>query len=378
MGLRSLLERRAVDALILVLALGAEVEASLDSAQTPRAVTVPAALLWTLPLLLRRRFPLGAPLAVFAVLTAESLVPGDAVTSSPVSGTVMLATFALVGTHPDVRFAVTGAASGYAALITIIVVEDPRLKETWPLVATAAVAWALGRALSERGRRAAKLEERAARLELAHAEAVAGERATIARELHDVIAHSIGVMKVQTGAARLLLEENPARAKEALLAVEETGRQALGEMRRLLGILRGTEHESRLTPQPGISAIAALIDQVRTAGLPVEIVVEGDPRALPPGIDLAAYRVVQEALTNALKHSEAAQAEVSIHYRDTALELSVTNNGRAKRNGNGRVGHGLIGMRERVALYGGEFSAGPRSEGGFTVRARLPLDMPAQ
>jgi signal transduction histidine kinase len=290
----------------------------------------------------------------------------------------MLATFALVGTHPDVRFAVTGAASGYAALITIIVVEGPRLKETWPLVATAAVAWALGRALSERGRRAAKLEERAARLELAHAEAVAGERATIARELHDVIAHSIGVMKVQTGAARLLLEENPARAKEALLAVEETGRQALGEMRRLLGILRGTEHESRLTPQPGISAIAALIDQVRTAGLPVEIVVEGEPRALPPGIDLAAYRVVQEALTNALKHSEAAQAEVSIHYRDTALELSVTNNGRAKRNGNGRVGHGLIGMRERVALYGGEFSAGPRGEGGFTVRARLPLDMPAQ
>ena len=149
-------------------------------------------------------------------------------------------------------------------------------------------------------------------------------------------------------------------------------------MRRLLGILRGNEHESRLAPQPGISAIAALIDQVRTAGLPVEIVVEGEPRALPPGIDLAAYRVVQEALTNALKHSEAAQAEVSIHYRAKALELSVTNNGRAKRNGNGRVGHGLIGMRERVALYGGEFYAGPRSEGGFTVRARLPLDLPAQ
>jgi signal transduction histidine kinase len=290
----------------------------------------------------------------------------------------MLAAFALVGTHPDIRFAVTGAVSGYAALIAIVAVERPRLKETWPLVATAAVAWALGRALSERGRRTAKLEERAVRLEQAHAEAVAGERATIARELHDVIAHSIGVMKVQTGAARLLLEENPARAKEALLAVEETGRQALGEMRRLLGILRGNEHESRLAPQPGISAIAALIDQVRTAGLPVEIVVEGDPRALPPGIDLAAYRVVQEALTNALKHSEAARAEVSIHYRDTTLELSVTNNGRAKRNGNGRVGHGLIGMRERVALYGGEFSAGPRSEGGFTVRARLPLDIPAQ
>jgi signal transduction histidine kinase len=370
--LRSLVERRAIDALIVVLALAAEVEASVDPAQTPRAVTVPAALLWTLPLLLRRRFPLGAPMAVFAVLTAESLVPGDAVTRSPVSGSVVLATFALVGTHAELRFAVVGAVCGYAALATIILVERPRLADTWPLVATAAVASAIGWALSERSRRTANLEERAKQLERAHAEAVAGERATIARELHDVVAHSIGVMKIQTGAARLLLEEDPARAREALLAVEETGRQALGEMRRLLGILRGNEQEDRLTPQPGISNLNALVEQVRTAGLPVEIMVDGEPRALPPGVDLAAYRVVQEALTNAIKHAPAAQAEVVIRYRDAAVDVAVTDNGQTKPNG--RVGHGLIGMRERVALYGGEFYAGPRNEGGFVVRATLPLD----
>jgi signal transduction histidine kinase len=240
-----------------------------------------------------------------------------------------------------------------------------------------AVTWAIARAFVERSRHADRLEERAAGLERAHAEAVAGERATIARELHDVIAHSVSVMTVQAGAARLLLDEDPPRARESLIAVEETGRQALGEMRRLLGILRGDEHETDLAPQPGIADIGALVEQVRAAGLPVDVVVEGQLTALSPGVDLAAYRVVQEALTNALKHAGAARAHVSIRYGATSLELAVTNNGTARENGRRRGGHGLIGLRERVTLYGGDFEAGPRPGGGYAVRASLPLETAA-
>ena len=182
-------------------------------------------------------------------------------------------------------------------------------------------------------------------------------------------------MTVQAAAARLLFDDDPTRARESLVAVEETGRQALGEMRRLLGILRGDERETRLAPQPGIGALDALVEQVRAAGLPVDVLVEGEPKPLPPGVDLAAYRVVQEALTNVLKHAGAARARVRIRYGATALELAVTNDGRARRNGRG--GHGLVGMRERVALYGGEFEAGPRGEGGYAVRATLPADASA-
>ena len=188
-----------------------------------------------------------------------------------------------------------------------------------------------------------------------------------------MIAHSVSVMTVQAGAARLLLEQDPARAREPLLAVEETGRQALGEMRRLLGILRGQESSPGLAPQPGTGEIGPLVEQVRAAGLPVEVVVEGLARPLPPGIDLAADRVVQEALTNVLKHAGAARAEVTLRYGPAALEIVVVNDGHVPSNGH--AGHGLVGMRERVALYGGDFVAGPRREGGYQVCATLPLEL---
>ncbi|MBD0328689.1 MAG: sensor histidine kinase [Thermoleophilia bacterium] len=232
--------------------------------------------------------------------------------------------------------------------------------------------WALGRAVGERGRRADELELRAERLQRRHESAVAEERARIARELHDVIAHSVSVMTVQAGAARVLLDETPERAREPLLAVEETGRQALAEMRRLLGILRGDEEPAALVPQPGVAELGSLVEHVRRAGLPVQLVVAGEAQPLPPGVDLAAYRVVQEALTNALKHAGPARAEVALRYLPGALEVVVTNDGRVAANG--RAGHGLVGMRERVALYGGELEAGPRGENGYAVRATLPLD----
>jgi signal transduction histidine kinase len=372
--LRSLLGRHGLDALIIVLAAAAEVEVWLSDEQTPRIVTAPAALLWTLPLLFRRRFPLGAPVVVFAVLAAEAFLPGHAVTNSPVDGIALFAAFGLVATSADLRSAVGGAVIGYVALLLMVLVERPRFSDTWPVLIVAAATWVVGRALAERARRTATLAERANRLEREHEAAVTAERARIARELHDVIAHSVSVMTVQAGAARLLLDEDPARARAPLLSVEETGRQALAEMRRLLGILRADERPAALAPQPGVGDIAALAEQLRVAGLPVDVVVEGEPRALAPGIDLAAYRVVQEALTNALKHAGAARAAVSIRYSGTALELSVINDGHVPRNG--RDGHGLVGMRERVALYGGEFEAGPRREGGYAVRATLPLEAP--
>ena len=369
---RSLLGRHGVDALIVVLAAAAQAEVWLAATQTPRIVTAPAALLWTLPLLLRRRFPLAAPTVVFATLAAEALVPGEAVTSSQVNGFTLLVAFGVAGMVSDFRSAFAGAGIGYASASVIILVERPPVSGTWEILTFGAVSWAIGRRLVERAQRAANLEERADRLAREQEAAVAGERGRIARELHDVIAHSVSVMTVQAGAARLLLEEDPARARQPLLSVEETGRQALAEMRRLLGILRAEEQPAALAPQPGIAELGALVEQLRAAGLPVDLVVEGDPQVLPPGVDLAAYRVVQEALTNALKHAGAARAEVRLRYGSTVLELAVTNDGHVPRNG--RAGHGVVGMRERVALYGGEFEAGPRREGGYSVRAKLPLE----
>jgi signal transduction histidine kinase len=363
--------RHAMDALIVLLAGWAQIEVWVDAEQTPRLITAPAALLWTLPLLLRRRFPLGAPCFVFALLAAEALVAGDAVTHAEASAIAVIVSFGIVGSHWKASSALIGAAVGYAAIAVLVLSDRPALEGALPVVVLTAVSWVIGRTLGDRARRAADLEARAERIERAHEAAVAGERATIARELHDVIAHSVSVMTVQAGAARLLLEEDPKSARESLLAVEETGRQALGEMRRMLGILRGDEGEAQLAPQPGISDLDALVEQVRAAGLPVDVVVAGTPRPLPPGIDLAGYRVVQEALTNALRHAGAARAEVSIRYSETALEVAVTNDGKSARNG--RVGHGIIGMRERVTLYGGDFDAGPRNGGGYAVRATLPL-----
>jgi signal transduction histidine kinase len=374
---RSLLGRHGVDALVVVLALAAVIEAWVDSDRGLRILTMPFALAWTVPLLLWRRFPLVAPVTVFLVLGAEALITVDAVTDSQTNTLAILAAFGIVGAQPGLRAAVAGAAVGYGALGLIMYHQTVPVGAVVFMLLFAAITWAIGRAVGEWSRRAVDLEKRADRLERSHAEAVASERATIARELHDVIAHSVSVMTVQAGAARVLLDEDrPERAREPLLAVEETGRQALGEMRRLLGILRGDEHETRLAPQPGISDIDALVEHMRRAGLPVDVVVEGEPRRLPPGVDLAAYRVVQEALTNALKHAGAARAEVSIRYGNAALELTVTNDGHVRRNGR-RGGHGLVGMRERVALYGGEFEAGPRNGGGYAVRASLPMDVPA-
>jgi signal transduction histidine kinase len=214
-------------------------------------------------------------------------------------------------------------------------------------------------------------EARAERLELERREAVADERARMARELHDVIAHSVSVMTVQAGAAEEMLKVDPARAVEPVRAVQETGRQALVEMKRLVGMLREHDDELGLAPQPGLDDLERLVAQMRDAGLRVELRVEGTPRPVPMGVDLSAYRVVQEALTNALKHGGGAAASVTLRYGADELAVEVTDDGVVPAVQG--VGHGLVGMRERVSVFGGTFEAGPSGGRGFAVRALLPL-----
>jgi len=211
------------------------------------------------------------------------------------------------------------------------------------------------------------------------AEAIATERARIARELHDVVSHAISVVIVQARAGRTVLNPGQDEARSAFDAVEHAGEQALVEMRRLLAVLRETERPEKpesLEPQAGLRRLDTLAAELRGSGLQVEVRSEGDPVELPPGVDLSAYRIVQEALTNTLKHAGAAHAAVVIRYLRDELELEVLDDGHGSGAGGG-TGHGLVGIRERVEVYGGRFEAGPRPGGGFAVRARLPLGVPA-
>jgi signal transduction histidine kinase len=201
--------------------------------------------------------------------------------------------------------------------------------------------------------------------------AVAEERTRIARELHDVVAHAISVIVLQARGARHALEREPSDAREAIDAIEETAEAALGEMRRLLGVLRARDELIALAPQPSVGQLPALLAHVRGAGLPVELSIEGEPVELAPGVDLSAYRIVQEALTNTLKHAGPASARVTVRYEPGSLLVEVADDGAGTANGNG--GHGLVGMRERVSVFGGDLESGPGREGGFAVRARLPL-----
>jgi len=244
------------------------------------------------------------------------------------------------------------------------------LKGATSFMSIASVAIVLVR-LGIRGRdRRADLAER--EREVAAREAVVEERARIARELHDAIAHNVSMMVVQAGAERRVLDESQGSTREVLGTVEEIGRNALTEMRRLVGMLR-TDDESPLAPQPGLDDLPTLVGQVREAGLPVELRVEGDPRTLPVGLELSAYRIVQEALTNALKHAGEARAAVHVRYGPDSLELEIADDGAGIAADVPGGGHGLVGIRERVSLYGGTFDASARNGGGFAVRVLLPL-----
>jgi signal transduction histidine kinase len=361
-------------ALLALVVVQAGFDEPSGGSQTAALLFAPAV---TLPLTWRRRAPLTVLVMVAGAVVAQALV-----TVPPVSfGTflaVLLAVYT-VAAHTRRREALAGAAIG-AIAVAVQGVREPGDASAFEAVYGIVYfggAWVLGRALRRRRLTAVELRNRAARLEREREErarvAVAEERGRIARELHDVIAHSMSVIVVQAGAAEQILEHDPVRAREALGSIRRAGNDALEEMRRLLGILRHEDEELTLAPQPSIARLDELLGQARAGGLPVELVVDGQPRQLAPGVELAAYRIVQEALTNSRKHAGAAHARVIIRYAPDALELDVVDNGRPSQPGEG-TGHGLVGMRERAALYGGVLEAGAGPEGGFAVHARLPLD----
>jgi signal transduction histidine kinase len=230
--------------------------------------------------------------------------------------------------------------------------------------------------LRERASQAEAAETRALQAErereIAARIAVAEERARIARELHDVVAHAVSVMVLQVGAVRHNLPQSLEEDRGALSSVEQAGRTALAEMRRLLGAMRADGEDMELAPQPGLESLDALLDEVGRAGLPVRLHVEGEQLALSRTVDLSAYRIVQEGLTNALRHAHASHADVTVHYEPDELEIEVRDDGAGSSTSDG-LGHGLVGIRERVKIYGGAMTAGPGPGGGFVLRARLPL-----
>ena len=343
----------------------------------------------SLPLVWRRRRPLAVSLVTGLATAAYGLAPyPDLAMPIPLGGVIGIYSVAAWGSR---RAALLAGA--IAAAVLVVVLSLPRTDAD--LVDAAFVSFALAGAwlLGDRARvqraLAAELAERAVRLERERAgeaqRAVASERARIARELHDVVAHHVSMMVVQAEAGPVAVEGDPARAAGAFEAIAATGRQALVEMRRLLGVLRGDgdgDQAPSLAPQPGLADVGSLVEQVGRAGLRVDLVVQGPEAPLPAGVDLSAYRIVQEALTNAVKHGGPGRARVLVRYGEHDLEVQVRDEGgrgpALTRPAEGRAGQGLVGMRERVNLFGGELRAGPGPDGGFTVDARLPLRAPGR
>lgn len=343
------------------------------------AIAAPIVAVMSASLVFRRRYPTS----VFAVVAAAAFVQWLAnISLAPVDLAVLVALYTVAAYGRD-RWATVAAGSVAVGGVVLAVVRWHGERAVGSMILPAAVtAVALALGDDRRTRRAYfdGLEERAERLERERdalaAVAASAERARIARELHDVVAHSLSVMVAQADGATYALDTDPARAGRAMATVADTGRNALTEMRRLLGVLRPTATGGDLTPQPGVHEIPELVAKVRGAGLPVNLVVDGPTAELPAGMELAAYRIVQEALTNTLKHSgPGATANVALHYDLHQLTVHVQDDGAGIRTpGGDAAGQGLAGMRERATMYGGTFRAGRDVEGGFAVTAQFPLD----
>ncbi len=349
-------------------------------------------VLGTAPLLFRR----PAPAAVALVTAVAGILVGLWDYASPVVGVAALIAAYSAGAYAAFVPGLAGLASLVASVVGSLLVTQARYPDAVGVGPPAVIfatfgfvgIWGIGRAVRGRRLYTAELEDRAERLERTReAEvraALAEERGRIARELHDVVAHHVSVMTVQAAAARRTLRRDPERSAEAMQQIESTGRNALAEMRRIVDVLRGPEAERSeesdpRSPQPGLADLTDLVGKLHDAGLPVDIQVDGDPSTLPVGVDLTAYRIVQEALTNTLRHAGPTHAVVTLSYAADELTVRVTDDGHglaAALDGH-RPGHGLLGMRERVALYGGALHVGPRRGGGFEVRARIPFDQVA-
>jgi signal transduction histidine kinase len=380
------IDRRILDAFVCALLIAAMVVALAgrptepgERASGPLAYAL--AILICLPILTHRRWALRSTVVASAALVAYAFGRYTAFPGFPLFGLTFL-----VALHADRRRSAASFAVALAALVVALSLQPAGVAtaSTWVTSLLAlAVAWLAGENLRYRRARWAALEQRARDLERDREErarrAVGEERLRIARALHDVVAHAMSVVAVQAGVANHVIDSRPEAAREALATVETNTRAALVEMRRLLGVLRqGDEPSASLAPAPGLAEVPALVRQFAQAGLAVEVRVDGAPGAVPDGVDLSAYRIVQEGLTNVLRHG-GPRAEVVIGYPGSAVAIEITDDGRAVAAGPGAEpgagpGHGLIGMRERVAVFGGRLAAGPRDGGGFRVAAVLPFE----
>ncbi len=347
-----------------------------------RWVALPFSLALVIPVVFRRKYPAGA-FAVATVIGAAQVL----ITSLPDAAdlAIVVLLYTLAAYRPR-AISVTGLVICLLGSVVAVARWTPGALSLFHTIMVgsilfagpALIAWVLGDSMRYRRAYYTSLEDRAARLERerdAQAQiAAAAERARIARELHDVVAHNVSVMVVQADGASYALDSDPEKARRALGAIAGTGRQALAEMRRLLGVLRSVDGETGLAPLPGIAQLGELLAQTRATGLAVSFTVEGVPGPLPGGVALAAYRIVQESLTNTRKHAgPAASAQVTLRYCEDVLVLRISDDGRGPAALSDGAGHGMTGMRERVNLYGGELLAGPRAGGGYQVTATLPL-----
>jgi len=370
------LRSNPADALLaLALAVALELQVVLGGEPGAAPASVVGALAITVPLAWRRRAPLAVVLAYAGVSALQGLLGGELFSGDPpLIGALAagVAAFYSLGAHAPDREATAGLVGGIAGMWTGVLasgeVDLPSFVFSAGLIGLAP--WLAGRAARARRLRTEALErERDQRARAAASE----ERQRIARELHDVVAHGVVLMVLQAQGARRILDHDTARAREALEAIEETGQTALAEIRRSLGILRDEHARAELAPQRSLDDLGALVGEMREAGLMVDLRIEGQPRELRDGIDRSAYRIVQEALTNTIKHAGLVPARVTVSYEPDGLVLEVADEGGGATREDTGDGQGLEGMRERVRLHGGELDAHPVAGRGFVVRARIPL-----
>ena len=381
-----LTRRYVFDVAVALLAIVAMVEIVVrgdapNAPQTPLWFALPAIALLVLVLLARRRFPFAGPAAYWLLAAGISFVDPLLLPFPASLFVVGLAVSFLLGNLRNAVQAGIGLAIvlGGAAIL-VYNIPGHTAAELVFIPLDFAISWLAGFLLRGSAEQAEAAEVRATLAEQEREadalRAVVEERTRIARELHDIVGHSVSVMTVQTSGVRRLLRPDQEQERDALLAVERTGREALAEMRRVVGALRDAGEGPALAPRPSLKQVEKLVAQARETGLPVDLEIEGDPIPLPAGVDLTAYRLVQEGLTNAIKHAAARQAQVRLRYDSDRVEIEVSDNGRGADGADSTSdggGHGLVGMRERVSIYGGELEAGPRAEGGFRLRARLPV-----
>ena len=371
-----LVRRLQIHWIDLALAVGLSLGAVLEGSARDSLSFSPGVFLCTVPLVVRRRWPI--PVLVAAVV-GFSVAGGATGIMALIGGLIGALSIGLYTRNQLLAWlSVLGAS-----LLIALEFGNGNSNSTLPIPSAVlpflliGAAHLAGREIAARQKALNLQRQRTEQLERKQEGAIKAaaesERRHIARELHDVVAHSVSVMVVQAGAARKVLTDKPEAARQSLLSVEASGHEAMAELRRLLGVLSENGGAAPLAPQPGLQNVEALVTNVNDAGLPVVLRIEGEPFALQPGVDMATYRIVQEALTNALKYAGGARTEVTVRYTPEAIDLEVTDEGAIATPADS-IGRGLIGMRERVAVFGGTIEAGKRPGGGYMVRAHLPIE----